>query len=409
MSLGRWKGDLYFVSPYNYVDEVRKNLKLPEKVIIHDTTLRDGEQQAGIVFRKDEKIKIAIALDEVGVDRIEVAMPAVSQDDFETLKEVAKLGLRAKVMAFARCLKQDVDLALKADVSSIVMELPSSIHMIEKAYRWTISKAIERAVEAVEYAKQHGLFVTFFTIDSTRSDIEFLRKIIGSVHDYMDSLSLADTLGVMTPFAITYFINLIKTFVKKPIEIHPHNDFGLAVANALAAVASGASAVHVTVNGIGERAGNASLEETVLALELLLGVKTNVKIEKLYELSKLVERLSGVKLPPHKPVVGETPYATESGIIADWWLAVKDNDPTIAYPILPRIIGRKEDIEIVLGKKSGRANIVYALKNIGIDPSSLSEDTINKILQEVKFHSILKKGPLSLEEFNLIVKRILSA
>ncbi|MEM1931410.1 MAG: homoaconitate hydratase [Sulfolobales archaeon] len=403
-----WSSKFWFVSPLNFDDEVRKKLELPERVVIHDTTLRDGEQQAGVVFRRDEKVRIAIALDEAGVDRIEAGMPSVSRDDFDAVKEIAKLGLKARVMAFSRCLKQDVDLAIKAEVPGVVMELPSSKHIIEYGYRIPEDSAIKMVVEAAEYAKKHGLFVTLLAIDSTRADYEFLKKVVNSVQDFMDSLTIADTFGVASPFVMEYLTKQVKSLTKKPVEVHPHNDFGLAVANALAAVASGASAVHVTVNGIGERAGNAALEETVLALELLLGVRTNVKLDKLYELSKLVEQLSGVKLPPHKPVVGDSPFRVESGMIAEWWISAREVRPTEVFPILPELVGRKGGIEIVLGKKSGKTNIVEALKEVGIDSSKVSTENLVKILLETKFYSILKKGPVSREEFSMIVKKVIS-
>ncbi|MEM0486791.1 MAG: homoaconitate hydratase [Sulfolobales archaeon] len=403
-----WSSKFWFVSPLNFDDEVRKKLELPERVVIHDTTLRDGEQQAGVVFRRDEKVRIATALDEAGVDRIEAGMPSVSRDDFDAVKEIAKLGLKARVMAFSRCLKQDVDLAIKAEVPGVVMELPSSKHIIEYGYRIPEDSAIKMVVEAAEYAKKHGLFVTLLAIDSTRADYEFLKKVVNSVQDFMDSLTIADTFGVASPFAMEYLTKQVKSLTKKPVEVHPHNDFGLAVANALAAVASGASAVHVTVNGIGERAGNAALEETVLALELLLGVRTNVKLDKLYELSKLVEQLSGVKLPPHKPIVGDSPFRVESGMIAEWWISAREVRPTEVFPILPELVGRKGGIEIVLGKKSGKTNIVEALKEAGIDSSKVSTEKLVKILLETKFYSILKKGSVSREEFSMIVKKVIS-
>ena len=397
-----WLTDMWFVSPFNYVEEVRRALKLPDKVVVHDTTLRDGEQQPGLVFTKNEKVEIAMALDEAGVDRIEAGMPAVSREDLEAVKEIAKQGLRAKVMAFSRCLKSDVDLALKCDVPGVVMELPSSKHIIHYAYRWSEEKAISRAVEAIEYAKQHGLYVTFFTIDATRAELDFFRKVVESVHEHMDSLTIADTFGVCTPYAISYFISKVKEFVSKPLEIHAHNDFGLAVANTIAAVASGATAVHVTVNGIGERCGNASLEETVMALKLLLGVKTNVKLEKLYELSKLVERLSRVRLPPQKPVTGDNAFRIESGIIAEWWIAVRDVKPTEVVPYLPQLVGRK-GVELVLGKKSGKATVAEKLKELGVEATS---EQVMKILEELKEASVRKKGPLSMDEFRELVKKV---
>ncbi len=398
-----WFTDKWFVSQYNYVDEIRRGLKLPEKVIIHDTTLRDGEQQPGIVFRKEDKLKIALALDEAGVDRIEAGMPSVSRDDFEAIKEIAKQGLNAMVMAFSRCLKNDVDMALKCDVPGVVMELPSSRHIIKYAYRWPEEKAIERAVEAIEYAKQHGLYVTFFTIDATRAEFDFLRKVIDAVHGYMDSLTVADTFGVCSPLAIQYFIGKLREFVKVPIEIHAHNDFGLGVANTIAAIISGATVAHVTVNGIGERSGNAALEELVLALKLLLNVDVNVKLEKLYKVSKIVEELSGVSIPPHKPIVGLNVFRIESGIIADWWITVKDTRPTEVVPFVPPLVGRK-DVEIVIGKKSGKASIINKLRSLGIEAS---EEEVMKVLLKVKEEAIKMKRPLTDEEFVNMVREVL--
>ncbi|MEM0318085.1 MAG: hypothetical protein QXO97_08870 [Candidatus Nezhaarchaeales archaeon] len=399
-----WVSDKWFVSQYNYVEEVRRKIKLPEKIIVHDTTLRDGEQQPGLVFRKEEKLEIAMALDDAGVDFIEAGMAAVSREDLEAIKELAKQGLRAKVVAFARCLKEDVDLALKTEVPGLVMELPSSKHIIEYAYKWPIDKALERSREALEYAKQHGLYVKFFTIDATRSDMDFLRRVIGNVHDLMDALVVADTFGVMSPFATEYFVKSLKEFVKKPIEIHAHNDFGLAVANSIFAVVSGASGVHVTVNGIGERSGNASLEETVLALKLLLGVETNVKLDRLYKLSKLVERLSGMTLPPNKPVVGDNVVRVESGILADWWFNVKNVKPVEMLPYLPSLIGRDTDVILLLGKKTGKRTILERLTSMGI---AADDETVMKILNQVKEEAIRKKRPLSDEEFRELVSRIL--
>lgn len=407
--LYRWTSKLWFVSPLNFDEGVRSRLELPEKVAIHDTTLRDGEQQAGVVFRKDEKVRIATALDEAGVDRVEAGMPAASRDDFEAVKEIARLGLKAKVMAFSRCLRYDVDLALKADVSGVVMELPSSKHIIEYGYGLPEDRAISTAVDAAEYAKQHGLFVTLLAIDLTRADYELLKKVAESARGSADSITIADSFGVVNPFSMEHLTRQLRTLTKKPVEVHPHNDFGLAVANALAAVAAGASVVHVTVNGIGERAGNAALEETVLALELLLGVGTGVKFDKLYGLSKLVEQLSGVKLPPHKPVVGDSPYKVESGMVTDWWVSAREVRPTEVFPILPELVGRKEGIEVVLGKKSGRANIIEALREVGIDPAKVGADALARILAEVKFYSVLKKGPITKEEFILIAKRVLGS
>ena len=399
-----WLSDKWWVSYLNYVDEVRKSLKLPEKVIIHDITLRDGEQQAGLVFNKEDKVKIARMLDEVGVQRIEAGMPAVSREDKEAVKAIAHEGLEAKVFCFARCMKRDVDLALECDVDGVEMEIPSSEHIIKYAYGWPLEKAIDLSVEATRYAADHGLHVAFFTIDSTRADLEWWFKIINTVatEGHMDSLVLVDTFGVCTPEAIRYFTRKARERIDKPIEAHFHNDFGLATANTLAAVCEGAEIIHTTVNGIGERMGNADLAEVALALEALYGVRLGLKYDKLYELSKLVEELSGVKMPPHKPVVGDGAFKVESGIIASWWLRLKEiNKPLVMYPYTWDLVGQK-GVEIVLGKKSGRDSIIYKLKNLGLE---LSTEEADKILERVKEESIKRKSSIPDEVFKEILNK----
>jgi len=396
--------DKWWVSHLNFLDEVRAGLNLPKKVIVHDITLRDGEQQAGIVFNKEDKIKIARALDEAGVHRIEAGMPAVSREDKEAVKAVAHEGLDAKVFCFARCMKRDVDLALECDVDGVEMEVPSSEHLIRHAYGWPLEKAIELPVEATSYAAEHGLHVAFFTIDATRADIDWWFRIMEKVatEGHMDSLVLVDTFGVCTPEAIRYFARKTREKFDKPIEAHFHNDFGLAVANTIAAVCEGVEIVHTTVNGIGERMGNADLAEVALALEVLYGVKLDLKFDKLYELSKLVQELSGIKMPPHKPVVGDGAFKVESGIIASWWLRLKEiNMPLVMYPYTWDFVGQKS-VEIVLGKKSGRDSIIMKLKEMGQDPAEVDVD---KILEEVKEESIKRKTPVPDEIFEEIARK----
>jgi isopropylmalate/homocitrate/citramalate synthase len=399
-----WLGEKWWVSPLNFVEEIRKNFKLPRKVIIHDITLRDGEQQAGVVFNKDDKIKIAKLLDEVGIHRIELGMPAVSKEDKEAVKAIAHEGLNAKVFCFARCMKRDVDLALECDVDGVEMEIPSSEHLIKYAYEWPLERAIDLSIEATSYAAEHGLYVAFFTIDATRADLDWWFKIINKVatDGHMDSLVLVDTFGVCTPEAIRYLTGKAREQFDKPIEAHFHNDFGLATANTLAAVCEGAEIVHTTVNGIGERMGNADLAEVALSLEALYGVKLGLKYDKLYELSKLVEKLSGIKMPPHKPVVGDGAFKVESGIVAGWWLRLKEiSKPLVMYPYTWDLIGQK-GVEVVLGKKSGRDSVIYKLKQLSLEPP---EDDIDKLLMQVKEESIKRKSPISDEDLKAIFSR----
>jgi isopropylmalate/homocitrate/citramalate synthase len=399
-----WMTDKWWVSPLNFVNEIRASLNLPDNVIIHDITLRDGEQQAGLVFNKEDKIRIARMLDEVGVHRIEAGMPAVSKEDREAVKAIANEGLNAKIFCFARCMKQDVDLALECDVDGVEMEIPSSEHLIKYAYGWPLEKALELSIEATRYAADHGLHVAFFTIDATRASLDWWFKIIEKVatEGHMDSLVLVDTFGVCTPEAIRYFTKKALERFNKPIEAHFHNDFGLAVANTLAAVTEGVQIVHTTINGIGERMGNADLAETALALEALYGVKLGLKYDRLYKLSKLVEELSGVRMPPHKPVVGDGVFKVESGIIAGWWARLEElNKPLIMFPYTWDLIGQK-GVEILLGKKSGRDSIIRKLREIGVNPSTVDLD---KILEKVKEESIKRKGPISDEIFKEIVEK----
>lgn len=399
-----WKSDKWWVSHLNFIDEVRADLKLPKKIVIHDITLRDGEQQAGLVFSKEDKIKIARTLDELGVHRIEAGMPAVSREDREALKAIVHEDLNAKIFCFSRCMKADVDLALECDVEGVEMEIPSSEHIIKHAYGWPLEKAIDLSIEATEYAADHGLHVAFFTIDATRADLDWWFRIIDNVatKGHMDSLVLVDTFGVCTPEAIRYFTRKAREQFNKPIEAHFHNDFGLATANTLAAVCEGAEIVHTTVNAIGERMGNADLAEVALALEILYGIKLDLKYNKLYELSKLVENVSGVKMPPHKPVVGEGAFRTESGIIASWWLRLnKANMPLVMYPYSWDLVGQKS-VEIVLGKKSGRDSIISKLNSLGL---TFSKEKITSILEQVKEESVKRKSSISDDNLKEIINK----
>jgi len=404
--MNSWETENWFVSRYNFLKEITDNFSPPEKVCFHDITLRDGEQQAGIVLRKNDKIKIAQMLDDVGVSRIEVGMPAVSADEKAAVKAIAGAGLNAKVFSFARCMKRDVDLALECDVDGVVMEIPSSDHLLKYGYGWTVQKAIDLSVEATKYAGEHGLHVAFFTIDSTRAKFDTFWNIVSTVaaEGHMDSYVLVDTFGVCSPEAIRFLVTEIKKRIDKPIEVHCHNDFGLGVTNSIAGVMAGAEIVHTTVNAIGERNGNAALEETAVALELLYNVKTDATIPKLRKLSKLVENLSSIKMPPHKPIVGDNTYTTESGIIAGWWeLASKAGKPLEVYPINPTFLGF-DQIDIALGKGSGRPSILHRLKKLG---RKVPDSKMNEIIQQVKLFAESNKKLLTDEEFLSIVDEIL--
>jgi isopropylmalate/homocitrate/citramalate synthase len=398
-----WKTSDWFVSHYNFSKDARRGVRFPSKVQVHDITLRDGEQQAGIVIRKHEKIQIARALSEAGVQRIEAGMPAVSQEDAEAVKAIAHEGLDSKIFSFARCAKSDVDLGLKADVDGLVMEIPSSDHIIRYAYGWEEGKAIDLSVEATSYAHDHGLYVTFFTIDSSRASFRTCWKLVNAVaaRGHMDSLTVVDTFGVCSPQGFAQLVRSMKKRVKKPLEVHCHNDFGLAVANTISGAAEGAKVVHVTVNAIGERMGNASLEQTVMALQLLYGVETGIRLEKLRELSHLVRQVTHQNVALNAPIVGDNVFTTESGIIAGWWSRVEPQGmPLEILPFKPKLVGH-QGMEVVLGKKSGRDSISYVARKLGI---AIPEAAVDRILQGVKEKAETEKREISQDEFRQIVR-----
>jgi len=399
-----WKTDKWFVSPWNYTDEVRKGLNFPSKIILHDVTLRDGEQQAGIVFTKDEKIAIAEKLAELGVHRIEAGMPAVSNQDEEAIREIVKRNLGPKIFCFARCLKQDIKRAADCGVYGVVVEIPSSEHIIRYAYKWPLEKAIDLSVEATSYAKELGLYTVFFPIDASRAEISWFLNLIEHVAEkgHMDALTLVDTFGGCSPHAIPLFVRKVKERINKPLEIHFHNDFGLASANTILALASGAEVAHVTISSLGERAGNAALEEVTLTLLTMYTIDIGIRYELLYETSRLIREFAGIKLPSNYPIVGDMIFKVESGIIASWLKETGEENCLEVFPFKWDLIGQKP-AEIVLGKKSGLPSIEIYLAEL---EKTLTQQQKEELLQEVKKLSITKKTLVNKEEFRSLAEKI---
>ena len=398
-----WRSPKHFVSPLNYLPEVTGDFRLAKKVKIHDVTLRDGEQETGIALPKDDKIRLAEALAEAGVDRIEAGMPAVSKQDEAAIREIVKRNLGPEIFSFCRCVMDDVKLAVDCGVKGIVIEIPASEHIIEYAYGWPLSKAIDLSVRATAYAHEQGLYVSFFTIDATRAKLDWLLQIIQKVAEegHMDSLTLVDTMGAASVPAVRYYVRYIKERVKQPLEGHFHNDFGLAVANSLAAVEEGVEVVHTTVLGMGERAGQAATEQVALGLELLYGVKTGVKLEKLKSLCCLASELTGHVMPANQPVAGADMFKLESGIPASWWVRVKDTHPTEVFPVLPSMLGHEEP-QIVIGKGSGMDSVVLWLGQVGLEATPTQ---VTAITSAVKERSMQKKGLLDAAEFKQLAQQ----
>ncbi|MBM4032750.1 MAG: pyruvate carboxyltransferase [Planctomycetes bacterium] len=402
-----WKTDRYFVSPWNYVPEVTGGLNLPRRVQFHDMTLRDGEQQAGLCFRKGEKVRIAEALAEAGVDRIEAGMPVVSRQDAAAIKEIVRRKLGPKIFSFARCMVPDVKRALDAGVDGIIVEIPCSEHIIKHAYKWPLERAIGLAIEATRFAHDNGLYTVFFPIDASRAEMDWFLKTIVRVatEGHMDALALVDTFGGVSPSAMGYLVRKVKERLSVPIETHFHDDFGCGTANTLLAIAAGCEVAHVTVNGIGERCGSASLQEVALALKTMYGVKTSIRFEKLYALSKLVQKLCGYKLPTNTPIVGERVFEIESGIIVSWLRNCGLEHALELFPYHWTLMGQSGP-KVLIGKKSGLDTVRHYLEAIG-RAEGVDDDQLMAILTRVKEAALSKKGLLELKEFESIARKVL--
>ncbi|QIW23403.1 2-isopropylmalate synthase [Sulfolobus sp. S-194] len=349
-----------------------------KKVRIFDTTLRDGEQAPGIDLTVEQKVTIARKLAELGVDVIEAGFPAAAEGEFIATKKILEeVGDQVEVIGLSRANKQDIDKTIDTGISSIhVFIATSDIHLKYKL-KMTREQVLDKIYESVRYAKDHGLIVEYSPEDATRTDKDFLLKAVSTaIEAGADRINIPDTVGVMHPFK---FYDLIKDIVSvtkdKIVSVHCHNDFGLATANSIAGVMAGARQVHVTINGIGERAGNASLEEVVMALKKLLGYEVNIKTYKLYETSRLVSELTGVPVPYFKAIVGENAFGHEAGIHVH---GVIEN-PLTYEPISPEEVGNFR--RLALGKHSGIHGLKKLLEEQGI---YLDDQELREVLNEIK-------------------------
>ncbi len=389
---GKW-----WVSPYNFVPEVRKNLNLPPKVEIHDATLRDGEQTPGVVFSVDDKIRVASKMDEIGVDRIEAGMPAVSPQDAEAIAEISKLGLKSRIYTFARALKADIDMALECGAHGVIIEVPIGYPKLVTQFGWTWKDVFKKSRDVINYAREQGLHAVFFPYDTTRARPEDLTNLCNAImaESPPDAIGIVDTMGCATPEAIKYMVRWVKGMTGLPIEIHTHNDFGMGVATELAAVTAGAECVHSCGNGLGERTGNAALEELILGLDLLYGYELGYKLDKLPELGAMLSEFSNVPVARNKPVLGHGNFIRESGIGIQYVM----HDPLVMFGTHPALTGRTG--EVVLGKKSGKASIIYKMEELGL--GDLADDQAAEVLTHVKTKGIEKRDMLNDEEFRSIV------
>jgi isopropylmalate/homocitrate/citramalate synthase len=394
----------WWVSPYNFVPVVRNTYQLPKTVSIHDATLRDGEQTPGVVMSIKEKVEIAEKLDEIGVDRIEAGMPAVSDQDFEAIKQISKLGLKSKIYTFARAINADIDKAIECGCHGVIIEVPIGYPKLKYQFKWTWEDVVRKSVPVINYAKSRGMHVVYFPYDTTRAREEDLSNVLTRIMQEAppDAVGVVDTMGCILPEAMKFMVRMVKKLTNNlPVEVHTHNDFGMAVATELAGVEAGADCVHSCANGLGERTGNAALEELIVALHVLYGYDTKYNLAKLPELGELVSRISRFPIAANKPILGDRNFTRESGIGVD--LVVKE--PLAMFGTHPALTGRKG--EVVLGKKSGKLSITYNLEKLGI--TDADDEAIGEMLKRVKDKGIEKRGLLTDEEFREIVDGVLVA
>jgi isopropylmalate/homocitrate/citramalate synthase len=401
-----WKTENWHTSPWNFAPEVTAEWNFPEKIQIHDVTLRDGEQQAGLAFDFDDKIRIAEALAEAGVHRIEAGMPVVSRDDARVVQELAKRNFGPKIYAFSRCMVEDVKRAVDAGVEGVIMEVPASPHLIELGYRWELERAIDLSIESTKYAHDNGLEVVFFPIDFTRSDLKWVIDLIERVgkEGHMDGLALVDTMGATSIHAMRYFVRAIKARINVPLEAHFHMDFGLGIANTLMAVSEGVEVIQSTVLGLGERAGNVPMEETVMALLTLYGIDIGIKTERLKPLADLVRDISGAIVPGNRPIVGDDLFKVESGIIATWLLNCGDKHQTEVVPFRPSMVGQAEP-EVVMGKGSGIDSVKDWLRKFQIQAT---DEQSMEVLMAVKDWGLIHKRLMNDDEFRKVAEETLA-
>jgi isopropylmalate/homocitrate/citramalate synthase len=364
---------------------------------LYDTTLRDGEQTVGVVLPPEAKLEVARALDAAGIDRIEAGFPRVSEEDARAIELIRGAGLEAEIWGFSRAVRADVDALLELGLEASVIESPISDGKLA-ALGVSREAMLGRIRDTVSYATEQGIRVAFFGVDSTRAELEFVRTAyVSAVEAGAAEVVVVDTLGIATPEAAAFLVNEVaeRLDYEVPVHWHGHDDFGLATAAAIAAVQAGATWVQGTVNGMGERAGNADVIEIALALEALYGIPTRLRLEQARALSHLVQELSGTPLAPWKAVTGDNLFTRESGAVASQF-----HDPPAIEPYASELVGATRGI--VLGKKSGLDSIRIKAEELGLE---LTDDELPAVLEAVKKAGARKRGLVTDAELKRMVAR----
>jgi len=345
-------------------------------VRIFDTTLRDGEQTPGAALNPEKKLIIARQLDRLGVDALEAGTPVTSKGEFEGMKLIVAEGLKAEIYGLARVVKGDVDAVADTGAKYVHLFIATSDLHLKYKLRMTREQAVQRSLEAIDYARSRGLLVEFSAEDATRTDLVYLKQIFKAVEEAgVIRINIPDTVGIMTPPKMEALVKELHSTLKVPLSVHCHDDFGMAVANTLAGLEAGAEQAHVTINGLGERAGNASLEEVVTSLNLLYNRKTGIISPLIYQTSQLVSKLTGIPVQPNKAVVGDNAFTHVSGIHTHGLVA----EPLTYEPIPPELVGARR--RLTAGKHAGSHGIRAELEEMGVYPD---EAQLKRIVAKVK-------------------------
>ncbi|MCX5812042.1 MAG: hypothetical protein NT178_05795 [Proteobacteria bacterium] len=405
----KWLTDKYWVTEFNYLDEIRQQYTLPEKVRIHDVTLREAEQTPHVALKPDEKLRIYEALDDMGVYSVEL-LPIISSDDREVAKELVKMrkaGRKTKIVFLCRWAEKEVEFAAEAGADGVVVECPASPWFGEVVWSLSEDQMVEKLVKAAALAKKLGLETSVMPWEATKTPMPFLERLYKAVANEagVDQITYTDTMGFGLPLTTMYMVRKVKEWAPNvTVALHAHNDYGLATSVMLSGIAAGAVTVHTAMNTLGERAGNASTEEVVMGTELLLGVDTGVRLDRIYPTSRLISEIAKIPIPSNKPIIGDNEFTFESGMVVDMTLRMAKTDkPFSTQAFAPELIGRR-GVNLILGKMSGGTIVRDKLEKFGF---TATKEQVDELVEKVKRESIVRKWSISDEIFESMAREVL--